>query len=385
MRYRVILIGTLATLLFFYAFSFSNDTHMTPQQKAATFLNSIVEDSSSPGVQYVFVSPENILFHYSNGTADIHTCIPVSNGTTFNAYSVTKTFTALAILQLAEQGKLKLNDSISNYVSFYPYSQSPTIQQTLSHIAGFPNPIPLKWIHLQEEHESFDEAEFIEKVLEENNKLDNEPGKKFAYSNIGYLLLGEVIKRVSDQSYQEYIRRNIIDRVRLNHEAKLDFAIPSPESHAKGYIRRWSFMSLVLGFMIDKDRYTENYGGRWIQFKNLYVNGSAYGGIIGNAAGFGNYLQALLKTSVLISDEYKSKLFTRQRTNDGRETKICLSWFVGNVNGETYFAHAGGGGGYYCEIRMYPKLNRASVIMFNRTGLSDERFLDRIDTFLLKI
>jgi hypothetical protein len=75
---------------------------------------------------------------------------------------------------------------------------------------------------------------------------------------------------------------------------------------------------------------------------------------------------------------------TRQKINDGKETEMCLSWFVGNLNGEPYFSRAGGGGGYYCEIRIYPKLNRASVIMFNRTGVSDERFLDKVDKFLLK-
>jgi D-alanyl-D-alanine carboxypeptidase len=167
-------------------------------------------------------------------------------------------------------------------------------------------------------------------------------------------------------------------------EGKLDFAISSIESHAKGYIKRWSLMNFVLGFMIDKNRFTEKYSGKWIQFKNIHVNGSAYGGLIGNAAGFAKYLQALLKNSVLISDEYKSRLFTRQKKNDGKETEMSLSWFAGNLNGDPYFAHAGGGGGYYCEIRIYPGRNCASVIMFNRTGVKDERFLDKVDKFSLE-
>jgi hypothetical protein len=58
---------------------------------------------------------------------------------------------------------------------------------------------------------------------------------------------------------------------------------------------------------------------------------------------------------------------------------MCLSWFTGNLKGNTYFAHAGGGGGYYCEIRIYPGLRLGSVIVFNRTGMTDERFLDKID------
>ena len=58
---------------------------------------------------------------------------------------------------------------------------------------------------------------------------------------------------------------------------------------------------------------------------------------------------------------------------------MCLGWFAGDLNGNKYFAHAGGGGGYYCEIRIYPDLNKGSVIFFNRSGMSDERYLDKLD------
>ncbi len=57
---------------------------------------------------------------------------------------------------------------------------------------------------------------------------------------------------------------------------------------------------------------------------------------------------------------------------------MCLSWFKGELNGHTYFAHAGGGL-YYCEIRLYPELGKGSVIMFNRSGMTDARFLDKTD------
>ena len=56
---------------------------------------------------------------------------------------------------------------------------------------------------------------------------------------------------------------------------------------------------------------------------------------------------------------------------------MCLSWFKGELEGHTYFAHAGGGF-YYCEIRLYPELGTGSVIMFNRTGMTDARFLDKV-------
>ena len=77
----------------------------------------------------------------------------------------------------------------------------------------------------------------------------------------------------------------------------------------------------------------------------------------------------------------KNCFFQENQNYKGKNTGMCLGWFAGNLNGNKYFAHAGGGGGYYCEIRIYPDLNRGSVVFFNRTGMSDERFLDKLDRY----
>ena len=120
--------------------------------------------------------------------------------------------------------------------------------------------------------------------------------------------------------------------------------------------------------------------GKWKPFNNYYVNGNSYGGLIGNPAGFQKYIQELLKPDcLLISDQYKEMLFNENLTNSNKSTGMCLSWFRGQLNKQEYFAHAGGGGGFYCEIRIYPKLGKGSVIMFNRSGMKDERFLDKLD------
>ena len=79
----------------------------------------------------------------------------------------------------------------------------------------------------------------------------------------------------------------------------------------------------------------------------------------------------------------KVLLFLKNKNNQGKNTGMCLSWFSGELNGNKYFAHAGGGGGYYCEIRIYPEIKMGSVIFFNRTGMSNEKYLDKIDKFYL--
>lgn len=116
---------------------------------------------------------------------------------------------------------------------------------------------------------------------------------------------------------------------------------------------------------------------------NHYVNGTPHGGLIGTGMGFVAYIQELLKPeNRLLSTEFKNLMFTVNRTSDDKETNMCMSWFKGELKGHTYFAHAGGGF-YYCEIRIYPELGTGSVIMFNRSGMKDERILDKVDKYFI--
>src|ERR1035437_8324060 len=100
------------------------------------------------------------------------------------AYSMTKTFTAVAILQLVEQGKLNLDDVIDRYRPNAAYhGHGITLRHLLNHTSGIPNPLPLRWVHLAADDSSFNEGEALAAVLRENPDLAFEPGSKFAYSN----------------------------------------------------------------------------------------------------------------------------------------------------------------------------------------------------------
>ena len=354
-----------------------------PNVMAVEFLNKMRIDSKTPGLQYMIFNSDSILFEYNGGMSDLGDKARIRQRTTFTAYSVTKTFTALAILQLAEAGKLNIEDNAKLYLGYLPYSRNFTINELLNHTSGLPNPIPLKWIHLIEEHEEFDYRAFRRMIVYKYDKLKNTPGKKYSYSNIGYLLLGEIIETASGQEYRTYIRENIIDKLMLPENAYLGFEILDTTEHARGYIRKTSFMNFWLNFIFDKDKFLEESRYGWSQFRFLYVNGDSYGGLIGNATGFAIYLQSLLSDTLLLSDPSKAKLFNSQQTTNGKTSEMCLGWFTGKLGDEVYFAHPGGGGGYYCEIRLYPGLNIASVILFNRTGTGNEKVLDDIDKIFL--
>lgn len=345
------------------------------------YLQDQVADKKTPSVQYMFFDTDSVIFEFRQGLRNVAANEPVTAATRYHLFSVTKTFTALAVMQLVEQGKVSLDQPVVNYLPEFPYPPSITVEQLLSHTSGIPNPIPLKWIHLQGEHAQFQHDAFFPAIFREHPKLDFEPGAKFKYSNLGYVILGQLIERVSGMKFDEYISRNIIDPSGVARK-DLDFTIDTA-THAVGYQKWLSFNNAIFGFLIDKQEYMGDKEGAWKPFKPFYNNGIAYGGLFGTGNALVKYAQALLQpNSVLLGDKYKSILLQEARIN-GKGTGMAHSWFTGTLKGQRYFAHAGGGGGYYVELRVYPDLGVGSVILFNRTGVSDERFLDKLDTSFL--
>ncbi len=340
-----------------------------------------VEAGKTPSAQYILFNKEEVLHSFCDGFADITNQKKADKHTIYSAFSATKTFTALGVLQLAEEGKVDIDESAAKYLSRFPYPNDITVRQLLSHSAGISNPNPLTWIYPPAEQESFDRDAFFKEVFKKNHKLKSAPNQKFSYSNLGYVLLGQLIEAVSGQKYEDYIKIRVMDPLGLGPES-LSFEIPGSDILAKGYHKKNSLMNWIMGFYIDKKVYRGPTEGRWQPFKPLYITGTSYGGLMGTPVAFMRYLQELLKENcTLLTPEYKQILFTENHTADKHPTGMSLSWFTDDLKGEKYFAHAGGGGGYYCEIRLYPDAGIGSVIMFNRSGMKDERFLDKLDNY----
>ena len=187
------------------------------------YINEFVDDDEVPGIQHVIVDRNNILFSHAKGWADIKNQVPMTLKTTMMVYSTTKVLTAAAILKLFDQGKLHLKDTIDKYLPDIPYKEEITIQQVLSHTSGIPNPNAIHWFHFMEKHDDFDRKALLQKILGENTKLNFSPGAKYQYSNLGYVLLGEVIERVSGLFYEDYMRKEIYSPLEISGE-EMDFA-----------------------------------------------------------------------------------------------------------------------------------------------------------------
>jgi D-alanyl-D-alanine carboxypeptidase len=342
------------------------------------FISRELESNEFPGIQYLVLNADSILFSYAGGSADIAAARPVQENTTLMIYSMSKTITAAAILQLVEQGKISLHDPIANYLTDIPYGREVTIRHLLSQTSGIPNPIPLRWVHLVDEHHQFDEHAALQEILKENAELDFVPGKKYAYSNISYWLLGYLIEKASGANYVDYVRQNIFRRLSIAPN-EIDFVIPSSQHHAKGYLPKWSFLNLFKSFVIDS-KFVGEYEDGWLHINDHYLNGPSFGGIVGSARAIGVFLQDQLRdSSQLFARQTKALFFEREKNNKGEAIDMTLGWHIGRSDGLQYFFKEGGGGGFHSEMRVYPSHGIASVVIANNTSFDARGFLNTVD------
>jgi len=284
--------------------------------RAESYLTALTTTSQTPGIQYVAVSSTAVVFEHASGWADIGRRVPVDTATTMMAYSMSKTITAVAVLQLVENGRVGLDDPVDRYVGPLPYGSHVTIRQLLSHTSGIPNPIPLRWVHSTERHASFDENAALAAVLRDHPRLSFAPGAKYAYSNIGYWLLGKVVERVSGEMFTAYVAEKILRPLAIAPR-ELGYVVADRAHHATGYLERYSLMNLVKAFLIDREL-VGDYSGRWLAIRSHYLNGPAFGGLVGTAAGFGKFLQDQLHgRSDLFNNTTREHVYSQQQTGRG--------------------------------------------------------------------
>ncbi len=173
-----------------------------PDRLVDALFNSLFR-SDGPGAAVLAARDGKILFEQGYGMGDLEHGVPVKLETKFRIGSITKQFTASAILKLAEGGKLSVQDKLSKFIPDYPRGDEVTVHHLLTHTSGI--------------HSYTSKPEFLEKVTEsakpedhiksfKDDPYDFNPGQKWSYNNSGYFLLGYIIEKVSGQSYGDYLK-----------------------------------------------------------------------------------------------------------------------------------------------------------------------------------
>lgn len=162
-----------------------------------------------PGLSIAVVVSDSVVYTQGYGVSDIASLKPVTEHSFFHTGSVSKVFTALAIMHLVKEGKLNIEDkltSVTPKLKFQdPRASSITIKTVLNHTSGIPDVTGYNWSN---NHQAANSLEMY--LLDNNLTLEFEPSTKYLYSNLGYDILGYVVQQVSGKTFEDYVKSNIL-------------------------------------------------------------------------------------------------------------------------------------------------------------------------------
>ena len=353
------------------------------QQRVRERLDEWVAAGASPGLQHTTVHRSGECITHAVGFADVGARTALTATTRLMAYSMSKTVTAAAVLKLAAAGRLGLDDPAERYVDV-PYGPAVTVRRLLCHTAGLRNPIPLRWVHLPAQHAAFDERAALRAVVTRSAGLAAAPGTRFAYTNLGYWLLGAIVEACTQGPFANYVERELLAPLGIGaHE--LGYSL-DPADTASGYLEKWSWLNLLKRFVIDSayiDHYEgDRHEGSWLKIRAHYVDGPAFGGLIGTTAAFGTWLADLLGESRTLPGAARAWLFEQQHLTSGEPVSMTLGWHIGTLDGARHYFKEGGGGGFHSMMRLYPERGLGSIIIGNATGFRAGKALDELDRLL---
>lgn len=202
----------------------------SPESEADALLSQRVDPDGS-GVAVLVSQDGKILFEHAYGFADIARKVPVTTQTRFRIGSVTKQFTAAAVLKLQEAGKLNVTDKLSKYFPDFPKGDQITLQQLLTHTSGV--------------HSYTSQPDFSTRVLKpiepsalveeiKSYPLDFKPGSGWSYSNSGYFLLGQLVEKVSGRSYETFLQEQFFTPLQMKDTGVFHNGTEQP-GQASGY------------------------------------------------------------------------------------------------------------------------------------------------------
>lgn len=287
-----------------------------------------------------------VIYKKGFGMANMEWEIPNQPDTKFRIGSVTKQFTATLILQLVEEGKIKLDGKITDYLPDYrkDTGERVTIHQLLNHTSGIPSYTGLPGFFQNESRNPYNVKDFVKKFA--SGDLEFEPGSKFAYNNSGYFLLGAIIEQVTGKSYAQVLQERIFDPLGMKDTGYDDDA-PLIKKRAAGYQKTPG------GF--------EN--AAYLDMLLPYAAGSIYSTV----EDLSKWDQALYDTKIL-SDASKKLMFTPGLSNYGYGFTISDRSIGKTAQKTKFISHSGGINGFNS---LFSRLvdQKSSIIILDNVGM----------------
>jgi CubicO group peptidase (beta-lactamase class C family) len=359
---------------------------------------------SPPGLSLVVAKDGAIVYQQGFGLADGPRGIAATADTVYNQWSMVKPITAVAVLQLHEQGLLDIDDPVADYLPFfevqYPSesSETITIRHLLNHSSGLRNTNPpeiMGWIHFDGDPE-WNQTELIVEKLPDFAELAYEPDSQGVYTNVGYMVLAAVIEAASGQTYQQYMIDHIFEPLSMDR-TNWTYTEAMIANEATGSNPSVDLQALMLPLIMEKDKRDalireKRDGVLW--FNHVYTDQKGPTGPIGPATDAARFIMAYLNGGELDGQRIPSEESVATLTYEGHilpgntpeaadfkeydEMYQGLGWaYV--VEGDDFFiAHSGGGPGFAANMRLYPDRGLGMVVLANGSYLAREELFDLV-------
>jgi D-alanyl-D-alanine carboxypeptidase len=290
-------------------------------EKLAEAINQLLEQTykqDEPGAAVIVVRQGKVILRKGYGKANMELGVPIEPDMVFRTGSITKQFTAVAILMLADQGKLSLTDEVTKFLPEYPTNgHKITVEHLLTHTSGIKSYTSLpEWVPLWRKDMPLNELIAIFK----DKPMDFAPGERWAYNNSAYVLLGAIIEKASGQSYGDFVEKNIFAPLGMKHSYYDDTARVIP--------RR------VSGYSKNKEGFIN---AAYLSMSQPHAAGSLLSSVDDLAI-----WDAALYTDKLVKQDLLKRAWTSAKLNNGRETNYGFGWSIGVYEGHPMIEHSGG-------------------------------------------
>lgn len=344
------LLYATACLLFLY--SCKKEEKQTLSPEALEIKNTLLKQKKlfdAPGIAFGMIVNDTIVYADAHGVKSRVTKESLTTSSLFHMASVSKPFVATAIVQLMEQGKIDLDEKLTHYLPYFTMADKRhkdiTIKHMLTHTSGIPNIDDYEWDKPEYDDGAVERYTRSQKAF----KLDFTPGEKYNYSNPAFDILCDVIAKISGMTFEDYMKRHIFEPIGMKNSTFYKPEVSknlATQPHVLG-----DSLQLVVSKIYPYNRRHAGSSTLHSNVEDMLLWARVYlnkGSIDGKQ----------------IYSEKSYELLTTVHTPEGLR-KVCLSWFLGKMNGSEIYNHTGGDTGYATFFGFMPEQKSAVVMMTN--------------------
>lgn len=285
------------------------------ESKIDSIATTVFEGNNEPGGVFLVAKNGKPIYRKAFGKANLELDAAMQPENVFQIGSMTKQFTAIAIMMLEEQGRLNVNDAISKYIPDYPHGNNISIHHLLTHTSGIKDFTKMKSIMTiaKKDLAPKDLVDFFK-----DEPVDFKPGEQFSYNNSGYVVLGYIIELVSGNTYEDFIEHNIFEKLKMdNSRYANDNEIV--KNRAYGYHNRGTFRNKM-----------------YVSLSIPYASGSLMSTVDDMLK-----WQEAINTNVLVSQGTIDRMFTKYTLKNGEQFTYGYGWHLKNIDGLPTREHGG--------------------------------------------